>query len=64
MPEIIEFVTSEYDVEFPIFNKIPVIGEHADPVFKHLIGRYYIFFVLLFYFVFTQEGTLLPNFKY
>lgn len=37
IPEIIEFVTTEYDVEFPVFNKIPVIGEHADPAFKYLI---------------------------
>lgn len=37
MSEIIDFVTSEFDVEFPIFNKINVIGEHADPAFKRLI---------------------------
>lgn len=37
MPEIIEFVTKEYKVEFPIFNKISVVGEHADPAFKFLI---------------------------
>ncbi|XP_045589961.1 glutathione peroxidase 7 [Procambarus clarkii] len=37
MPEIIEFIASEFDVEFPIFNKISVIGEHADSAFKMLV---------------------------
>ncbi|XP_064115178.1 probable glutathione peroxidase 8 [Macrobrachium nipponense] len=36
MPEIINFVTSEYNVEFPIFNKINVIGEDAEPAFRQL----------------------------
>lgn len=35
--DIVEHVTSEYEVEFPIFNKIDVVGEHADPAFRRLI---------------------------
>ncbi|KAG0710560.1 putative glutathione peroxidase 8-B [Chionoecetes opilio] len=34
--EIVEHVTSEYEVEFPIFNKIDIVGEHADPAFLSL----------------------------
>lgn len=37
--DIVEHVTSEYEVEFPIFNKIDVVGEHADPAFRRLIGE-------------------------
>ena len=37
--EILEHVTSEYDVEFPIFNKIDVVGPNADPAFRQLIGE-------------------------
>ncbi|KAK7065772.1 Glutathione peroxidase 7 [Halocaridina rubra] len=37
MPDILEYVKNEFDVEFPVFNKIKVIGEDADPAFKTLI---------------------------
>ncbi|KAG7161781.1 glutathione peroxidase 7-like [Homarus americanus] len=48
MPEIIEFVTNEFDVEFPVFNKIKVIGEHADPAFKRL----------------TEESSVVPDWNF
>lgn len=35
---ILNFATSNYDVEFPMFSKIDVIGESADPAFKNLIS--------------------------
>lgn len=35
--EIVRQITTEYSVEFPIFNKIDVTGERADPAFRHLI---------------------------
>ncbi|XP_063886963.1 glutathione peroxidase 7-like [Scylla paramamosain] len=35
--DILEHVTSEYDVEFPVFNKIDVVGPNADPAFRQLI---------------------------
>lgn len=37
--DIVDLITSEYDVEFPIFNKINVVGEHADPAFQYLVGE-------------------------
>jgi len=36
---IFNFATSNYDVEFPMFSKIDVIGENADPAFKNLISQ-------------------------
>ncbi|KAK4316032.1 hypothetical protein Pmani_012777 [Petrolisthes manimaculis] len=36
MESILEHVSTLYDVEFPIFNKISVYGEHTDPAFKFL----------------------------
>lgn len=38
--DIVRHFTSEYNVEFPIFNKIDVIGERADPAFRRLIGEW------------------------
>ena len=29
----------EYGLEFPIFNKIDVVGENASPAFRNLIGK-------------------------
>ncbi len=34
--EIQAFCTSKYDVKFPIFKKIEVNGENAEPLFKYL----------------------------
>ena len=34
--EIFEFVTSTYDVTFPMFSKIDVNGESAAPLYKFL----------------------------
>ncbi|XP_064114696.1 glutathione peroxidase 7-like isoform X2 [Macrobrachium nipponense] len=48
MPEIINFVTSEYNVEFPIFNKINVIGEDAEPAFRQL----------------TDESSVVPDWNF
>lgn len=36
---IVELIKTEYNVEFPIFDKINVIGEQADPAFQRLIGE-------------------------
>jgi len=33
----------EYGVEFPIFNKIDVIGENASPAFRSLVGELDVF---------------------
>lgn len=46
--EIIKFATSEYNVEFPIFNKIKVIGENADPAFR----------------VLTEESSVVPDWNF
>ncbi|XP_068228929.1 glutathione peroxidase 7-like [Palaemon carinicauda] len=48
MSDIIEFVTSEFNVEFPIFNKINVIGENADPAFRQL----------------TDESSVVPDWNF
>ncbi|XP_066953693.1 glutathione peroxidase 7-like [Macrobrachium rosenbergii] len=48
MPEIINFVTSEYNIEFPILNKINVIGEDADPAFRQL----------------TDESSVVPDWNF
>ena len=37
--DIVEHVTSEYDVEFPIFSKVDVVGEKAEPAFRRLVGE-------------------------
>ncbi len=34
--EILEFATSKYDVTFPMFHKIEVNGDGADPLYKWL----------------------------
>jgi glutathione peroxidase len=34
--EIREFCTLTYDVTFPMFGKIDVNGEHADPLYRYL----------------------------
>ncbi len=34
--EILEFVTSKYDVTFPMFSKIEVNGEGAAPLYRWL----------------------------
>lgn len=34
--EIGDFCERNYDVTFPLFSKIHVNGEHADPLFKYL----------------------------
>ena len=39
--EIVENMVTTYDVEFPIFGKIDVIGKNASPAFKNLIGLYF-----------------------
>ena len=31
-----EFVRTNYNVEFPIFSKINVVGQKADPLWKHI----------------------------
>lgn len=36
---IFNFAKNNYDVEFPMFSKIDVIGEEADPAFKNLISQ-------------------------
>lgn len=41
MDSVLEHVSTLYDVEFPIFNKISVFGEYADPAFKFLTGMYF-----------------------
>ncbi len=38
------FVKTNYDVEFPIFSKIDVIGENAHPAFKTLISKFLFLF--------------------
>lgn len=37
--EILEFCTSTYDVTFPLFSKIDVVGESAHPLYKDLSGQ-------------------------
>lgn len=34
--EILEFATSKYEVTFPMFAKIEVNGDGADPLYQHL----------------------------
>ena len=34
--EILEFCSSRYDVTFPMFAKVEVNGEHADPLYQWL----------------------------
>ncbi len=36
--EIYDFCTKEYGVTFPMFSKIEVNGEDADPLFQYLTG--------------------------
>ena len=36
--EILEFVTSKYDVTFPMFSKIDVNGDKAAPLYDFLRG--------------------------
>ncbi len=36
--EIKRFATSRFNVSFPMFAKIPVIGAEAHPLFKHIAG--------------------------
>jgi glutathione peroxidase len=36
--EIAEFCKSNYSVEFPMFSKIDVNGDNADPLYKDLTG--------------------------
>merc|ERR1712071_9322 len=36
---IYNFATTNYDVEFPMFSKIDVIGENAHPAFQNLISQ-------------------------
>ena len=36
--EIKEFCTSKYDVSFPMFSKISVLGETAHPLYKWLLA--------------------------
>lgn len=33
------FAKTNYDVEFPMFSKVDVIGENAHPAFKNLISK-------------------------
>jgi len=37
--EIKAFCTSKYNVQFPLFSKIMVNGDHADPLYKFLKGK-------------------------
>jgi len=37
--EILEFCTSTYDVTFPMFSKIDVLGEEAHSLYKDLAGQ-------------------------
>ncbi len=37
--EIVSFCESKYGVTFPIFSKIDVNGEHADPIFQYLKSK-------------------------
>lgn len=37
--EIVSFCDSKYGVTFPIFSKIDVNGENADPLFKYLVNE-------------------------
>lgn len=37
--EIAEFCESKYGVSFPIFSKIEVNGENADPLYKFLVNE-------------------------
>ena len=39
--DILNFATTEYDVNFPMFSKIDVIGENAHPLWKFLAGKLY-----------------------
>ncbi len=39
---ILNFAKTNYDVEFPIFSKVDVIGENAHPAFKNLISELFI----------------------
>lgn len=36
---ILNFAKTNYAVEFPMFSKIDVIGEHAHPAYKSLISK-------------------------
>lgn len=36
--EIKEFCTVKYNVTFPLFKKIPVVGENANDLYKYLIA--------------------------
>lgn len=37
---ILNFAKTNYDVEFPIFSKVDVIGENAHPAIKNLISKH------------------------
>lgn len=37
---IYSFAVTNYDVEFPMFSKIDVIGENAHPAFQNLISQF------------------------
>ena len=37
---ILNFARTNYDVEFPMFSKINIIGEEAHPAFQNLISEY------------------------
>jgi len=37
--EIMEFCETNYNVTFPMFAKIEVIGEHAHPLYKYLCNE-------------------------
>ncbi len=37
--DIKEFCSTEYSVSFPMFSKIEVNGEGADPLYKYLTGK-------------------------
>ncbi|XP_037078506.1 glutathione peroxidase 7-like [Pollicipes pollicipes] len=38
-PQIKQFVLVNYESEFPLFNKVDVIGENAHPVFRNIIAQ-------------------------
>ena len=44
---IVKQMTEAYGVEFPMFKKIDVVGEHASPLYRELVGQYCLYIVFL-----------------
>ena len=56
-------ITDTYDIEFPLFNKINVVGEDASPAFNELIGKefYWINFSIIWIYIGTIFNMFIKN---